>query len=129
MKERNTNIDELLKNQSDGKVSFGRLIFSGNKGPYIVAFEDSITRTYAEMNALDFKNVNINDIKTETVPLWEAGAKSQTEIDALPKLNIKKHKEKKVKEKETKKTARAEKMKETKAKNAVKKLPKKKGKK
>jgi len=106
----------------DNKITFAKLIFQGNRGPYIVAFEDSCTRTYAEMNALDFKNVNINEIKTADVPIWEPGAKDPEEINALPKLNLKKQKEKALKEKEARKQKRAEKMKATlKAKKEVKK--------
>jgi len=111
-------LDRILAAQSDKKVSFGKLIFSGKRGPYIVAFPDSLVRNYAESNALEFKNVNINDIKTDTVPIWECGARNPEQINALPKLNIAKHKEKAVKEKEKRKAAKSAKMKETLAKKA-----------
>ena len=107
-------LDAVLEAQSDKKVSFAKLIFSGNRGPFFVAFPDSLTRDYAEMNALDFKTVNIADLKTfKEVPIWECGVKTQEEMDKLPKLNIIAFKDKAIKEKEAKKAARAEKMKKT----------------
>ena len=98
-------LDKIFASYSDNKVSFAKIVFSGARGPYIVAFEDSITRDYCECNALDFKSVNVNDIKFEEVPIWCAGSKTPEEINALPKLNIKKYKADKVKAKEEKKTA------------------------
>ena len=103
-------LDAILASYSDGKVSFGRLTFSGNRGPFLVAFPDTITRDYAEMNALDFKSISINDIKLHEVQLWECGVKTQEGIDALPKINIKELQHKKAKDKEKKKQEKAEKL-------------------
>jgi len=113
-------LEALLEKYSDKKVSFAKIIFNKNRGPYIVAFPDSTTRDYCECNALDFKPVTAGDIKTEEVPIWECGAKTPEEINALPKLNIKKHKEKALKDKEARKAARAAKMIATKKKKVKK---------
>jgi len=109
----------IKKVTDDKKISFAKLMFSKNRGPYLVAFENSCIRGYAEMNALECKNVNINEIKQDKVPLWEAGAKNPEEINALPKLDLKKQKEKVLKEKEERKAKRADKMKATIAKKRI----------
>ena len=96
----------------DKKVSFGRATW-GKNGPFLLAFTDSLTRDYCECNADDFKNININDVKVHEVPIWECGARTQEEIDKLPKMNLQIQKEKSQKEKEAKKKARADKMKAT----------------
>jgi hypothetical protein len=111
-------LDGILNKQSDKKVTFAKITFNGNRGPYIVAFEDSLTRDYCEMNAMDFKVVHDRDVKTDTLPVWECGAKTSEQINALPKLNLKQHREKSVKDKEAKKMARAAKMVETRKKKA-----------
>jgi len=106
-------LDEVLAKQGQEKTTFAKISFSGKRGPFIVAFLDNITRDYCEMNSLEFKTVSIGEIKTESVPIWEAGAKTEEQINKLPKLNLKKEKEKNLKIKETKKKEKAAKMKAT----------------
>jgi len=101
-------LNKLLEEQSDKKVSFAKITY--RTGSFVVAFPDSLTKNYCECNSLGFKSLKINDIKTDDIPIWECGARTEKEINALPKLNIKKHLEKITKEKTKAKEAKVKKM-------------------
>jgi hypothetical protein len=106
----NKTMEEIMEAASDHKVTFAKVSWGTGKGPYVVAFPDSCTRDYCETNALEFKSVGIKEIKVETLPIWECGAKLPEAINKLPKLNIKKHIEQSAKEKLAKKEAKAAKI-------------------
>jgi hypothetical protein len=111
------NMQAILKITDDKKVTFGKIYFSGNRGPYIVAFPNTPTAEYAEMNASEFKAVPLSEALKHTVlPIWECGAKDPEQINKLPKLDMKEFCKRSAREKEEKKLARAEKMKATKSK-------------
>jgi hypothetical protein len=106
-----TTMEEIMELASDHKVSFAKVSWGTGKGPYIVAFPDSCTRNYCEMNAYDFKSINIKDIKSDTLPLWECGARTPEAINKLPKLNLKEQTKKFEKEKLARKELKAKKLK------------------
>jgi hypothetical protein len=99
-KRREASFKEATRYLKDNKVSFGKVTFGAGKGPYIVAFEDTMTREYCECNAREFKNINIADIKLEKIPLWDVGAKTPEQINSLPKLDMAKHRANTLKAKE-----------------------------
>jgi hypothetical protein len=100
-------LDKVMSTYSDDKVTFAKIHWGTGKGPYIVAFPNSMVRDYCECNAYEFKTVNINDVKTDTLPLWECGNRLPEQINALPKLNMKLHREKLLKLKDGKRKAKA----------------------
>ena len=102
-------MEEICAKLCDHKISFAKVTW-GKNGPYILSFPDSTTRDYCEMNAHEFKSINVKEIKTTTVPIWEAGVKTPEAINALPKLNIKDYITKNSKEKEKKKEEKAKKL-------------------
>jgi hypothetical protein len=111
----NEALEKVLAAQSDHKVSFAKVSWGAGKGPYLLAFEDTIEATYCESNALDFKAVPLSEAKKhDKLPIWECGSKTPEQVNKLPKLDMKKFLAKSDKEKADKKAVKAEKMKATK---------------
>jgi hypothetical protein len=96
-------MEQIMEEASDHKVSFAKVSWGNGRGPYILAFPDSCVRNYCEMNSHEFKTIGIKEIKTDKLPIWEAGVKLPEEINKLPKLDIKKFIENSAKEKLRKK--------------------------
>jgi len=70
------------------KVSWNRGSDGMTRGPYILAFKNSIDFTACEMNAWDFKQLEVKDLKMSEVSIWEFGIKDSKYINKLPKLNV-----------------------------------------
>jgi len=102
-------MEQIMEKLCDHKVSFAKVSW-GKLGPYILSFPDSTTKDYCEMNAHEFKSINVKEIKTATVPIWECGAKTPEQINKLPKLDVKKFMEKDSKDKLKRKEEKAEKL-------------------
>lgn len=95
----------------DGKVSFAKASWGVGKGPYLLAFENSCDEQYCEMNAHEFKSINLNEAKKHKfIPVWLPGNKTPEQINALPRLNMEDFVKKSAKEKEEKKLARSAKI-------------------
>jgi hypothetical protein len=103
-------MEQIMEEASDHKVTFAKVSWNKGRGPYILAFPDSCVRDYCEMNALEFKTVHAKEIKVDKLPLWECGAKTAEQINALPKIDIKATLKKAEKDKADKKAARAAKI-------------------
>jgi len=101
-KEEKVTMESIMEKLKENKTTFAKVSW-GKYGPYIIALEDNFTRDYCEMNAHSFTAVHLKDIKTDSVPIWQCGAKKPEEINALPKLKIKEFTEKSNKEKAKKK--------------------------
>jgi hypothetical protein len=100
-------MEEIMEAASDHKISFAKVAWGVGRGPYIVAFPDTCTRNYCEMNAHEFKAIHAKDVKTDTLPLWECGARTPEKINHLPKINVKDALKKAEKIKQDKKAAKS----------------------
>ena len=95
-------LEKIMEKYSDKKVRFAKVNWGTGKGPYILAFEDSMTYDYCECNSHEFKPLKALDIKQNHVHIWECGSKLPEEINKLPTLNMEDYKNSMKKEKKEK---------------------------
>lgn len=86
-------IDKFVKNYSDTKIRFAKVHWGHGKGPYLLAFKDSLDYNFCECNAHDFKPLKDGDIKQNKIHLWEMGVKTPDEVGKLPILDMENYRE------------------------------------